>query len=443
MDAANGRRETERDRWYAMVTQVDWSGEIMKESWYGHRNPCHRLALWVHFSALLGCCTLTIHALSSWPILRPFLTVSELKDMQASHEACFESLCRALESISFTCEMMHDSQITIVDDPFPAGRIEFPQECHIAIEKTFGKESESALLASGRNPYDNDDDEVKRELDLLHFGTVSKEIKNIPIFQIRPEDCLVQERLLEHLLVANTPGGPSSMSFMIDIVDSFAMNPGDRQTVHLRSYICPHSMSQFMLREILPQSKQVYSTFMTWRRTTGVALIYFFHMAFYSAKSATNLFYLFIPATILWYFLPKNEIRGQRITFFNTLGTLLLLTTLTDEGTASYADTIRTGILVTSAFSFHNSNAAVEWCFLFFLSCMEIHKINVPNGWLLALDPSQRITPLVDAIIDVIIPGEGLWKWVWLYILYMSFPRMNRRQEGTRIPEGEDHLKQD
>jgi hypothetical protein len=442
MNEANDRRETELDRWRDLVTQVDWGSQVMQESWYGHRHPCRRLALWVHLSAFVGCLTLTFHAFSSWPILHPYLTPNELKVIQDSHAACFDSLCRAVESITFTCEMMPDSQVVILDDPLPAGRIELPQECHRAIEITFGKDSEHELLASARNA--ESDPSTRKQLDLLHFGNVTEDVTNIPIFQIQPEECLAYERLLEHLVLGDMFWGPTTLSFMIDLVDTFKMNPGDRQTVHLRTYVCPQSMSQHMKKEIIPQSKQVYKSFMKWRRTSTVALLYFCHMVYYSVNSATNMFFLLIPASVLWCFLPKAEIRGQRITLFHTLTTLLLLTALTEEGTASRLETIRTGILIASALSFDNSKAAVEWGFLYFLSFMEVDRIEwgVPNDWLVALGPSFQVIQWASTIFPVLIPGDGLWKLVSLYVLYMAFPRRASRQQGAG-EAGENHEKQD
>ena len=442
MNRANDQRETELDRWRDLVTQVDWGGQVMQESWYGHRNPCRRLALWVHLSAFVGCLTLTFHAFSRWPILHPYLTPNELKDIKDSHSACFDSICQAVELITFTCEMTQDSQVVIVDDPLPAGRVELPQECHRAIEKTFGKDAEHELLASARNA--DDDTTTRRQLDLLHFGNVTEDVKNIPIFQIRPDECLAYERLLEHLVLDDMFWGPTTLSFMVDLVDTFKMSPGDRQTVHLRTYVCPHSMSRLMKEEVLPQSKQVYKVFMKWRRTSTVALLYFCHMVYYSVNSATNMFFLLIPACVLWCFLPKGELRGHRITLFHTLTTLLVLTALTEEGTASRLETIRTGILVASALSFDNSKAAVEWGFLYFLSFMEVDRIDwsIPNDWLLSLDTSHKVIQWVSMIIPVLIPGDGLWKLVSLYVLCMSFPRREKRQQGEG-EVGEIHEKQD
>jgi hypothetical protein len=163
-------------------------------------------------------------------------------------------------------------------------------------------------------------------------------------------------------------------------------------------------------------------------------------MTFYSANNATNMFFLLIPAAILWCFLPKNEIRGRRITLFHTLATLLILTALTEEGTASISETIRTGILVTSALSFDSSEAAVEWCFIYFLSFMEVGRIDwgIPKSWIGAIDPSHPVLSWVSTVVPVLIPGDGLWKLVSLYVLYMAFPR----QQGVRGAD-QDRDKQD
>lgn len=422
----NGRAETEVDRWKAFVTQVDWSGEVMQESWYGHRNPCRRLALWVHFSSFIGCLTMTVHGFSNWPILRPYLSVEELTDIQNSHEACLESICSSLEDISFTCEMNDDASVIVVGDPLPTQRVPLPDICHAAIEKTFGKDAEEQLLATNKNI--DSTKAVHRDsshrLDLLHFGDFANDTTNIPLFKIHPGDCLAQEMLLEHLVFGDMFWGPASMSFMVDLVDSFSMNAGDQETVHLRSYVCPHSMSRLLQEEVLPQSQQLYRFFLTWRRSASVALMYFGHMTFFSAECATNIFFLLVPAMILCVMVPRNHIRGRKISFVSIMATLMILTSLTDEGTASTSETIRTGLLIVSALSFDNTKAATEWCFLYFLSYMEVGSIpiNFLNDWLSPFDTSQKMLPWVETILSILIPGDGLWKLVSVYVLYMAFP---------------------
>jgi hypothetical protein len=445
-EANDDRRETELARWHDVVTQVDWGGQVMQESWYGHRYPCRRLALWIHFSSFVGCLTLAFQGFSSWPILRPYLTMDQLRDIQDSHAACFESLCRAVESISFTCEMNDDAQIIIVDHPWPTERVALPDECHAAIEKTFGKGSEHKLLASRNDHKDgNNGGAILRELDLLQFGDISKNANNIPIFQIRTEDCLAQERLLEYLASGSMFSGSSSMSLMVDLVDSADMKPGDRETVHLRSYVCPKSMPRFISQEVIPQWKLIYKAFMKWRRAASVGLMYFFHMFFYSANCATNMLFLLVPAVLMWRFLPNNEIRGHRITMFHTVTTLLILVSLTEVGTTLQSETIRTCILVMSALSFGNSKAAVEWCFLYVASFVEADRIDwgIPLEWLLALDPTKKVVPWVTAVILVLIPGDGLLKLVSLYVLYMAFPRVANARPGMNEQVEENHDKQE
>ncbi len=439
MSEANDLPETEVGRWRAVVTQVDWGGKVMQESWYGHHNPCLRLWLWMHFCSFVGFLTMTmqVHANSHWPILNPYSTLDQLRDIQDSHLACLEALCRAVEPISITCEMKDDEQLVVLDDPLSVDRVAFPRECLVAIEKTFGNEPVKAFVFEGHDGT-GDETTVLRELDLLHLGDISSSGTNIPLFQIRLTDCLFRALLLEYLLeylLAGVMIQDSSIvsmdSNMVFLIDSIAMEPGDRETVHLGSYICPAHMSRHWREFGVPQLKLIYQALMEWRLTAIMALLYLIEMTYFTQRCTSYFFSLLIPACLLKAILPKNKIRGRRITFFHTFTTLLLLATVLDFRPADSTETIRTGVLVTSALAFHSNFAAMEWCFLYFLSWMRLQTID----W--------GVSEMVSTFPLRLIPGEGLWKFVFLHAVYRAWPKTAMPQERDSRPVEEDVDKQD
>lgn len=444
--------ESDKDRWEAFVTQTDWSGPVMQESWYGHRNPCRRIALFVHLSSFLSAAALAFHAFPNWPILHPYLSPQSLKRIKESHADCLTAICHTVEDIQLECEMTTDMLVvmdssTIPEDPL----IALPAECHEAIRLSLGDGFEHKLLArtndddrdAASKATEKDDELPPREIDLIHFqdstkGNDKEKPHNIPIFKVLPEHCIVEEGLLEALFLGEIFRGPTSGAALIDLVDSFSMKPGDREIIELRSYACPQYMSRSMREEILPKSTQVYELLLSWRRSGAIAIMYWFSMMYHSAMCATRIFFLTLPAFFLrLIIMPKNEIRGKRITLFHTLSTLLLLTTLADEGSGGLDEMMRTGVVVLSALSFGNHKAALEWSFLFFLSYMDLDSLSevwdqTVVHYLYRLDSSKRLIPWIETSVSFLVPGFGLWKVVTVYVIYMAFPRIQRPSPPPR-----------
>lgn len=434
-------RVSDVDRWRMFVTQTDWTGPVMRESWHGHGNPWNRIAMFIHLSALCSAMALAFHGFQNWPILYPFLTIKEWNQIKESHSACVSAICESVEDIQLECRMTWEQGIVM--SPVDIDRVPLPRECHDAIRLTFGDDFEQNLLMMGKVPADPSlaRSLPKKEIDLIHFRDMSQggagSYNNIPIFQVLPDECLVQESLLEYLFLGDAFGGVSSGAILIDFVDSFSMQPGDRERIMLRSYACPNYMSQQTRKDIIPKLKQVYELLMSWRRSGAVCLMYWINLAYFSALCATRTFTILIPGFCLWLLMPKYEIRGKRISWFTTVSTLLLLTTLTEEGTSQTGEMIRTGILVTTALSFGNQKAAMEWCFLFFLSYMDLRSLSEGCDEFIYqsidhLDVIKKMVFWIDFIVSNLIPGYGLWKLVLLYAIYLSFPPKRLPEEPKR-----------
>jgi hypothetical protein len=135
--------------------------------------------------------------------------------------------------------------------------------------------------------------------------------------------------------------------------------------------------------------------------------------------------------------MPKYEIRGKRISWFTTVSTLLLLSTLTEEGISQNGDLLRTGFLVMTALSFGNQKAAMEWCFLFVLSYMDLRGLSESCEDFIYqsvhhLEFAKKTVFWVDFAVSNLIPGYGLWKIVLLYTVYFSFPPRQLPEEPKR-----------
>ncbi len=414
--------------WEAFVVQTDWSGKVMQESWYGHHNPCCRIAMFVILSSICSTAAVALHAFQRWPILHPFLTIQELDYMKDSHEKCVAAICQSVEHIEFDCEMIQEGRVVLDRFTVSVDRVPLPLECHEAIRVTFGDdfldegmqlEGNTTTIAPTRigNAISN------KGIDLIHFQDLARRKGlhyNVPIFQILPDQCLLQENLLE---------------YHFSLVDSITMQPGSRERIELRNFACPEHMSRQTPLGILPKSMDFYGLIMAWRRSGTLFLLCLLHVAGNFAKCAARALFLLVPSLLLWIFvLPKDEIRGCRISLFSTISTLLLLRTLSDNRGGEMEEMIRTGIVFVSATSFANQKAAMEWVFLFFVSYMDFGIIwdswndTVADSFDRAYT-SKNILDGIRFLIALLIPGSGFWKLVTVYVVYMAFPKSKKEQD--------------
>jgi hypothetical protein len=217
--------------------------------------------------------------------------------------------------------------------------------------------------------------------------------------------------------------GPYAAAPLIEFVDIFGTQPGTKQLVEFHSFACPEYMPQWMQKDIIPKSKELYNVLLTWRRSGAVCLVYWGNMVYHAAMSTSHMSMLLLPGLVLWLLLPNSEGQVKRAPLWSTIATLLLLVTLAAEGKGSVDEMIRTAILVISALSFGNLQAAMEWAFLFFLSYMDIGSIG-KQFVDLEQAPTNKFMLVLEIMGDLFIPGNGwMWKLVIIYVVYMSFPR--------------------
>ena len=424
--------------WKAFVTQTEWSGQVMHETWYGHHHPCRRIAMFVLLSCMCSTIALSFHAFLRWPILDPFLTVEDLTRISTVHENCFTAICTSLEHIDFECEMSQDGKVLMDDFTVSVDRIPLPWECREAIRVTFGPDVLEDKVGLATHPLKNhsvwsgleSNPSTEIILDLIHFQDMTERHgmkHHVPIFQVIPERCLLQENILEY----NFP-----------FVDSFVMQAGDRERIELRNFACLEHMSSNNqnLYNVMPKMKQLYNLFMAWRVTVLLGFLCFVQMAGSLAKCGTRVLFLLVPSLFLWLFLPKNKIRERQISWYSTISTLLLLRTLSDSRSGELEELIRTGIVASGALWFGNKKAALEWCFLFFISYMDFGVAWDDYWWndtvadaFHRVYTSHSIVDGIQFLIALLLPGSGFWKLVTLYVVVMSFPVRNRPSEAAPV----------
>lgn len=352
--------------WKAFVTQTEWSGQVMQETWYGHHYPCHRIAMFCLLSSLCSTIALACHAFLHWPILDPFLTVHALERIRTVHEKCFTAVCTSVEHIHFECEMDKDGQVWMDDFTVSVDLIPLPWECKEAIRVTFGQDmlvddnrvvraltpTQNHSAASGLESTTSTDNEII--IDLIHFQDMTERHgmqHHVPIFQILPEHCLLQENILE---------------YNFQLVDSFSMQAGDRERIELRNLACLEHMSHQNLYSIMPKTKKLYQWFMDWRVSVLLCFTCLLHIAGSVAKCGTRVLFLLAPSLFLWLGMPTNKIRKRTISWYSTITTLLLLRTLSDSRSGELEEIIRTGLVVVSACGLVTTRQ--QWSGVFFFS---------------------------------------------------------------------------
>ena len=363
---------------------------------------------------------------------------------------------------------------TLVVDSSSSGwvaRIPLPETCHHAMEQTFGETSSTMSSTHHYWP------------DLLHIPlstrppqaehtTIYDPSKSSsttiqarkPLLQVLTEECMIYERIVELLLFGGRNGesadglraGSSSSILSLEalgvmdlVQDPLTMAPGARERVRLRSLACPKYMSSSVQKELLPALYKTYNFLWEWRISGALCVIYWANMAYYAAISATNVFLILPFSTALWLFGLRTQpkLRGKSITLLSTISTVLLLVTLADDhgggfgdnddnrhpAADSWATTLRAGILIASAlFLYDNPKAAMEWAFLLGLSSLNPSYLS--DTWdehvlipLKALGSrsqlAQSLLVWIYNVVDIFIPGLGVWKLVTLYVVYYAYPR--------------------
>jgi hypothetical protein len=478
----------------AFFTQSNWTGSVLRESWYGKHAIWQRILFFSVLSSWAWTLS-TIVSLVAWnvvgsnndddPFRIPLLmatTERELNVIKQSHAECLASLCVEIgRGVDVDC---------IINDNGKTGRVEygdnvpveifFPQICHDATEATFGY------------PYLNGD--ARLGMKPIAFITVPRET-NIP----RNETARTQNSLLTLLpdcsVTVNTVMGlsPDELGLMKDKLnagdweklyqefkdtsDSIDLSlsldlltftgkkqqqytPGHRETHILKYLLCPNDMAPEIQNQLLPQLESIYNHVMDYRieLTTGILFLY------HAINSKLTLCWLMLrtllPAMLMQRYLswPHRSIR-----FWDIWRTLLLLCVISSYGTSSVVLTL---VMVLGALCYKDTTAAMEWAFLGILAWTANDTIYpYLDAWVGDSLANVMGIKIALALVHAVVVGEGWWKIVTLYVVYKSYQGLqlikqrpdpleqtrlhldnnnnHQHQQHPLIIVGQDHIKVD
>lgn len=299
-----------------LLGMSDLTGPVAKETWYGHHYPLRR-------TMVLGVVMFAL-ALVDWARKidprSPLWQSDSRNAMRASHAACVEALCDAVQDVELSCVVNGDAtQVTLDLDNYQGPSfIPLPRACLRAYEQTLGQDILVGVA--------------------MTLNTTTAELQDhIPWINVRLDD-LDQRKVPPHVwdaLMSMThqcefffPGQTPPSTFPL-YQPADVVQPHERLDGVLNKMACVEDMHPYYSDFVIPFFVQVYEWAMENVWTT--ILIFFF------AGSALLCLLGLIGVTVQSIFpvlalhwilpWPHDLVEGKRVTYWSTLRTIVLMET--------------------------------------------------------------------------------------------------------------------
>lgn len=452
MDQILSRRVTPVPFWKLFFTQTDWTAANYREAWYGHHWPASRTLLFsIMFSSLVSLVVSTIIAPAFWRLHQEH----HLDNLGVLHRQCASSLCGNLPSLTCVVDDHKKVHLEHFEDRYRGQNVPLTPACTKALDatkdvfRTLAKADSLPLdyVLSGAKMSDVDLDETEDSLeldklfdyDVIRFASSSHaslqssaETTKTTTASTDPDYSLSRFFLSE--IQANCSvslffdgiGDPLNFPFLSteDLV------AGNRVEGALDRFVCPMAMPENLLQfwsgialvheAILGPLMPVFVFFLVF------ACVYVFTVA----QLLSDVFNLLLTTLVLRWVLPwpKDFVGQSKITYWSTFQVLLLLCTLTPHLWGfEWLGLIVGGLFAAISYKvYQNKEAAMEWCFLGAL--LYGYNSLVPllddlAGHLRAMDGLGLFQLAWYWVVGPLIPGQGWWKLVRVYVFWRTFPR--------------------
>lgn len=440
-DMVENRSATVTQGWlHAFVAQTDWHGPVWEETFYGHHAPCRRFCLWLLFPFVL------------FPVLAPWL-------VQATNHARLLDLVDV--PILLAPALQPKEELPYVLDPdFSYEEFEYLTTSCIDAARRFASDTRLSCH------FEDDDDETDDENNAQAFDHKGSDEIALPV------ECQRATRIMLNPKSSSSSSSKETHNQGAGHAVRAAQGDGDQHTEESRNegaYTLLHSLrlskeectiefldsagvSRFMLivagndgpvdnvLESLLDEGQVlveYCAFLPIIDARSLfdsrrEMIIFAGAVFFCMVVLLDILLvmnqLIISTFVVRLLLPKmsKDYGVDEVTFWSTWKAFLLMTALTETKHCLFGD--KTFVLMTipaaMAFYYREHRASWEWAFLGVLS----YGFESVHPWLdrvtaavLTVDTLGIVYSLVSWV-GIIVPGEGWYKLVRVYVFVMAYP---------------------
>lgn len=449
----------------AFFTQSDWTGKISRETWYGKHHPWRRILAFVMLSAWSSSASLLVWMYTEVfpadvPIMDISLTPHDLWKIKMTHYNCFHSLCDDIgRTTAVDCLVSDDgfsAKVELAEYQSPA--VFFTEDCHIAIDATFGYRYLDGDEKIGARPIALVNIQTEEIPANATASTKEHSAAKTSILTLLP-DCSItvnaspdmnpeEREYIRKTLNVDMSEWESTINGHYDKhkdnmdlsvaanlmgLPNDAKPPGYRESNVLKKLFCPEEMASEVQELILPSAGTIYNLVIDCRH-----VILAVGLSLYSyCMSLGTLVWLMLrvlwPAWVMKRFLSWPE----SIDYWHIWRSLLLLCLLSSFHANSL---VLTAAMTAGACYYRNTQAATEWAMLGVLAWSATDVVYpVLDSFLGGDGGLQQKWQQIDFLgivpwsIHLLVVGEGWWKLVTLYVVGRSYQSLRQSLQQADV----------
>ena len=425
--------------WRAFCTQSNLSNRLTKETWYGYHSPCRRIFLFFLLSSWISAFGALVQLTFFYniPLMKVMSTV-ELDEIRRAQYEGHQAVCRAMKQVGeIDCIVNSDASEARVDYESYSGppTVPIPKELRDAFEKSFGPIGRGDIHIPSNETTQEGASSTKPD-DLL-FEIVSALNGQVP-----PSNKFVWMRVLPDCTAEFGATPDSGLAPKLPLI--YNWKPNVRSTIAPKwSFFCYDPADGLVSEDTIVALEKAIGWLFTHRHAVFFWGVFAFGMIFglLFLTPATGMSVFLTTLLVRWLLpWPQDGIGDNKITFWRTWRTLLLIGIVTSQRYGDLGDAILAGTLYSCAHYFGDAEAARAWVDL------GVAWFGLPYLFPL-LDKAMDAIAMIDFLniarvagwgFGLFLHGQGWWKLVFLYAILRAHPSwkaLKQRYLGVGTPE--------